>query len=146
MRPMSAEQVVEFMTTGSRTGKLALTRSNGSPTVTPIWFDVDSATGEFVFMTGAESAKAKMLRRDPRVSICVDVMEFPFDFARVDGTAAITTFDEDPEAIRHWATETCRRFVGDHRADEFGARNGGADEILVRVAPTKYVGAFGVSD
>lgn len=146
MRPMSPEQVVEFMTTGSRTGKLALVRKDGSPTVTPVWFDVDAETGDVVFMTGKDSAKAKMLRREPRVSICVDVMEMPYDFARIDGVATITEYADDPAAIRHWATETCRRFVGDDRAEEFGARNGGDDEILVRVTPTKYVGAFGVSD
>jgi PPOX class probable F420-dependent enzyme len=143
---MSPAEVVEFMTTGSRTGKLALVRKDGSPTVTPVWFDVDPETGDFVFMTGAESAKAKMLRREPRVSICVDVMEMPYDFARIDGVATITEYHDDPDAIRYWATETCRRFVGTDRADEFGARNGGDDEILVRVRPTKYVGAFGVSD
>lgn len=146
MRPMSPEEVVAFMTTGSRTGKLALVRKDGSPTVTPVWFDVDAATGDFVFMTGKDSAKAKMLRREPRVSIVVDVMEMPFDFARIDGIATITESEDEPAAIRHWATETCRRFVGDERAEEFGARNGGDDEILVRVRPTKYVGAFGVSD
>ena len=146
MRPMTPDEVVEFMTTGSRTGKLALVRKDGSPTVTPIWFDVDPDTGDFVFMTGAESAKATMLRREPRVSICVDVMEMPYDFARVDGVASITEYADDPEAIRHWATVTCRRFVGDGRAEEFGARNGGDDEILVRVRPTKYVGGFGVSE
>ncbi len=146
MRPMSPEQVVEFMTTGSRTGKLALVRKDGSPTVTPVWFDVDPSTGHFVFMTGKDSLKARILRRDPRVSICVDVMEMPFDFARIDGTAEITSYDDDPAALRHWATETCRRFVGDDRAAEFGARNSGDDEILVRVTPSKYVGAYGVSD
>ena len=146
MRPMSPDEVIAFMTTGSRTGKLALTRKDGSPTVTPVWFDVDPATGDLVFMTGAESAKAKMLRRDPRVSICVDVMEMPVDFARVDGTASIATYEDDSAALRHWATETCRRFVGDEQAEAFGIRNSGDDEILVRVTPTKYVGAFGVSD
>ena len=103
-------------------------------------------TGDFVFMTGKDSAKARMLRREARVSICVDVMEMPYDFARIDGVAAITGYEDDPDAIRHWAIETCRRFVGDDRAGEFGARNGGDDEILVRVTPTRYVGAFGVSD
>ena len=146
MRPMSPDEVVAFMTTGSRTGKLALVRKDGSPTVTPVWFDVDHETGDFVFMTGKDSAKARMLRREARVSICVDVMEMPYDFARIDGVAAITGYEDDPDAIRHWAIETCRRFVGDDRAGEFGARNGGDDEILVRVTPTRYVGAFGVSD
>ncbi|MEM9204633.1 MAG: PPOX class F420-dependent oxidoreductase [Actinomycetota bacterium] len=146
MRPMSPEEVVAFMTTGSRTGKLALVRKNGSPTVTPVWFTVDPDNGDVVFMTGKDSPKARMLAREPRVSICVDVMEMPYDFARIDGVAAITTYDEDPVAVRYWATESCRRFVGDDRAEEFGARNGGDDEVVVRVTPTKYVGAFGVSD
>ena len=146
MRPMSPAEVVDFMTTGSRTGKIALVRKDGSPTVTPIWFDVDPATGDFVFMTGKDSGKAKMLRREPRVSICVDEMEMPFAFARVDGIASITTYDDDPAALRYWATETCRRYVGAERAEEYGVRNSGDDEILVRVTPTVLVGAQGVSD
>ena len=146
MRPMSPDEVVEFMTTGSRTGKLALVRKDGSPTVTPIWFDVDPATGDFMFMTGKDSGKAKMLGRDPRVSICVDLMETPYAFARVDGTASIITYEQDAAALRHWATETCRRYVGDDRAEAFGIRNSGADEILVRVTATTLVGADGVTD
>lgn len=146
MRPMSETEVIEFMTTGSRTGKLAVVRRDGRPVVTPIWFDVDPATGDLVFMTGAASLKANCMRRDPRVSICVDVMEFPYDFARVDGTATLTSHAEDAAALRHWATETCRRYVGADRAAEYGARNSGADEVLVRVTPTVLRGAFGVSD
>ncbi len=146
MTPMSPEQVVDFMRTGSRTGKLGVTRKDGRPHVVPIWFDVDDATGEFVFMMGKDSLKARCIRRDPRVVICVDTMEMPFDFARVDGTASITTYDEDPVAMLHWATTTCRRYVGDERAEEYGRRNGGADEVLVRVQPTNYVGAAGVAD
>lgn len=146
MRPMSDTEVIDFMTTGSRTGKIAVVRKDGSPHVVPIWFDVDRESGQLVFVMGKESLKARCIRRDPRVSICVDVMEFPFDFARVDGTAEITTHEEDAAALRHWATESCRRFVGDERAEEFGRRNSGDDEVLVRVTPTRLVGAFGISD
>ncbi|MEM7141574.1 MAG: PPOX class F420-dependent oxidoreductase [Actinomycetota bacterium] len=146
MTPMTDTDVVEFMTSGSRTGKLAVVRKDGRPHVVPVWFDVDGATGEFVFMMGKDSLKARCIRREPRVSICVDVMDFPFDFARVDGVAAITTYEEDPAALRHWATETCRRYVGDDRAEEFGERNSGDDEVLVRVTPNRMVGAFGISD
>ena len=39
-----------------------------------------------------------------------------------------------------------RRFVGDERAEQFGERNADPDELLVRVKPTRYVGAWGVSD
>ena len=134
------------MRAGSRTGKLAVTRRDGSPHVSPVWFEFDDATGELVFLTQANSVKGRCLRRDPRVSICVDTMEMPYDFARIDGTATLASHDNDPAALLHWATETCRRYVGDARADEFGRRNATPDELLVRIMPTRYLGAFGVSD
>ena len=143
---MSPDEVVAFMRDGSRTGKLAVTRKDGRPHVVPIWFDFDDATGEIVFVMGKDSLKARCIQRDPRVAICVDTMEMPFDFARIDGVASLATFDDDPEAMLHWATATCRRYVGDERAEEFGRRNADPDELLVRVQPTNYVGAHGVSD
>ena len=51
----AADQVVAFMREGSRTGKLAVTRKDGSPHVVPIWFDFDDDTGELVFVMGKES-------------------------------------------------------------------------------------------
>ena len=146
MRPMSPDEVLAFACEGSKTGKLAVTRKDGRPHVSPIWFDLDAETGELVFVTQAESVKGRCIKRDPRVSICVDVQEMPFDFARVDGTATWTPYEDDPDAMVHWATETCRRYVGDERAEEFGRRNAHPSEMLVRVTPTNLLGAFGVSD
>ncbi len=143
---MTPAEVVEFMSEGSRTGKLAVVRRDGSPHVVPVWFDFDPETGDVMFVTGGDSLKARCMRRDPRVSICVDVMEMPFAFARVDGVAEITTHSEDPSALRRWATETCRRYVGEERAVEFGVRNSDPGEVLVRVTPTRHVGAFGITD
>jgi len=146
MTPMTETEVTIFMSKGSRTGKLAVTRADGSPHVSPIWFGFDPETGEAVFVTGAESLKARCMARDPRVSLCVDEMEMPFAFARIDGVATITGYDDDPEGMLRWATETCRRYVGDERAEEFGRRNADQAEVLVRVRPTRYVGATGITD
>ena len=143
---MTPDQVLSFMRTGSRTGKLAVTRKDGRPHIVPIWFDVDDATGELVFVMAKDSLKARCIRRDPRVAICVDTMEMPYDFARVDGIASITAYEADPDGMLHWATETCRRYVGDERAEEFGRRNAVPEEVLVRVRPTNYVGATSITD
>ena len=146
MTPMTPGQVVAFMCEGSRTGKLGVTRKDGRPHIAPVWFDLDAATGELVFVMGKDSLKARCIARDPRVAICVDTMEMPYDFARIDGVASLATYEEDPQAMLHWATETCRRYVGDDRAEEFGRRNADPAEFLVRVRPTHYVGAMGVSN
>ncbi|MDH3299339.1 MAG: PPOX class F420-dependent oxidoreductase [Acidimicrobiia bacterium] len=146
MRPMRDDEVVAFMREGSRTGKLGVVRADGRPHVVPIWFDFDDDTGDLIFVMGSGSLKARCIARDPRVTVCVDEMQFPFAFARIDGVATTYTHDDDPEAMLHWATETCRRFVGDDRAEEFGRRNADPHELLVRVRPTRHVGATGVAD
>jgi PPOX class probable F420-dependent enzyme len=137
---MTTTEVRTFMGTGPKTGKLATVRADGSPHVAPVWFAFDPATGDLVFMTWHDSIKARNMQREPRVSICVDEESFPFAWARVDGTA---TFESD-DLVR-WATETCRRYVGDDRAEEFGARNGVEGELVVRVTPIRMVGATNIA-
>jgi PPOX class probable F420-dependent enzyme len=138
---MTEAEIRAFMGKGSKTGKLATVRADGGPHVAPVWFAFDPDTGDPVFMTWHTSLKAKNMRRDPRVSICVDDEAFPFAWARIDGTV---TFGEDN--LVFWSTMTCRRYVGDGQAAEFGARNGVAGELVVRVTPTRLVGQTGVAD
>ncbi len=141
-RRMDRDEVRAFMLEGSRTGKLATVRSDGGPHVAAVWFSFDDA-GRAVFLTGGSTLKARNMRRDPRVSLLVDLEEMPFAWARLDGVA---TFSEDPDELGHWATETARRYVGDERAEEFGRRNGVPGEIVVTVTPTRLTGALGVTD
>ena len=75
-----------FLAAGTRTGKLAVVTRDGAPMVVPIWFVVDD-DGSLVFNTGAETTKGRAIRRDPRVSICVDDDRPPFAFVRVDRAA-----------------------------------------------------------
>ena len=140
MAKMTEAEIRSFMGSGSKTGKLATVRVDGSPHVTPIWFTFDDATGDLVFMTLHASLKARNLQRDPRISICVDDESYPFAWARVDGAATISEND-----LVHWATETSRRYVGDDQAAAYGARNGVAGELVVRVRPTRMVGEANVA-
>ena len=139
-RAMNEAEIRSFMGAGSRTGKLATVRPDGRPHVVPIWFTFDDA-GDLVFMTWHTSLKAGNMRRDPRVSICVDDETFPFAWARLDGVASFSEADRV-----HWATETSRRYVGDARAATFGARNGVEGELVVRVRPTRLTGQTGIAD
>jgi PPOX class probable F420-dependent enzyme len=134
MATMTTEQWHEFVMTGTRTGKLAVTRADGQPHVTPVWFVLDGE--DILLTTESTSVKGRNLRRDPRVCLCVDDQQPPYSFVVVNGQATLT---EDLDELRHWATVIGGRYMGAGRAAEYGARNGVPGELLVRIKPTKVI-------
>lgn len=139
---MTSDDTRAFLMAGTRTGKLAVVTQAGAPLVVPIWFVVDD-DDSLVFTTGADTMKGRAIRRDPRVSICVDDDRPPFAFVRVDGTAEVS---DDVAAMRPWATAIARRYMGDALAEEYGTRNAVVGELLVRVRPTRVVALAGIAD
>jgi PPOX class probable F420-dependent enzyme len=135
MRRMNEAEIRAFLTFGTRTGKLAVARLDGSPMVVPIWFGVDD-DDTLLFTTWAESIKGKSLRRDGRVSMCVDEEQPPYAYVRVDGVA---TLSDDLEQLRAWATRIAGRYMGAELAEQYGRRNGVPGELLVRITPTRTV-------
>lgn len=132
--------VVDFLSTGTRTGMLGYLARDGRPLVAPVWFIVDD--GRLVFNTGSDTAKGRSLQRDPRVVITVDDPHPPFSFVQVQG---VVELDEDPAALVDTATRIAARYMGPERADEYGRRNGVPGELIVRVTPTKVIKAFNVA-
>jgi PPOX class probable F420-dependent enzyme len=134
--PMTADEVRRFLGEGTRTGKLAWVAPSGQPHVAPIWFLVDDAADglELVFNTGAETAKGRALRREPRVSLVVDDERPPFSFVKVTGSVVLS---DDIDEVRRWAARLGGRYMGADRAEEFGARNGVPGELLVRLVAAK---------
>ena len=47
---------------------------------------------------------------------------------------------DDIEAVRVWAARIGGRYMGAHRAAEYGRTNGVPGQVLVRIRPTKVVG------
>ncbi|HEY3095716.1 MAG TPA: PPOX class F420-dependent oxidoreductase [Acidimicrobiia bacterium] len=140
-REMTRDETRAFLLEGTRTGKLATTRGDGQPHVTPIWFVMDDS--ELVFTTGGSSLKAKGIRRDARVCVCVDDQAPPYSYVIVLGTA---TLSNDLDELRRWATLIGGRYMGSDRAEEFGARNAVPGELLVRITPTRVIAEAAVAD
>jgi PPOX class probable F420-dependent enzyme len=148
---MDDEEVAAFLASRpARTAKLATVRADGRPHIAPIWYVLDRSTagpdspvGDLVFNTAATTVKGRNLTRDPRLALCVDDDAPPFTFVIVEGTA---TWSEDPEALRHWATVIGGRYMGDDRADAYGARNGVPGELVVRLRPTRITASARVAD
>lgn len=126
------EEQRAFLLHGTRTGKLATVRKDGRAHIVPIWFTLDGET--LVFNTGERSVKAANMRRDPRVSLCVDDETAPYAYLVIEGTATWTT---DLDELLTWSTRIGGRYMGEARAEEFGKRNGVPGELLVRITPTK---------
>lgn len=139
---MSPDECRAFLAHGTRTGKLATVRADGSPHVAPVWFLVEP-DGAIIFNTGAGTAKGRNLLRDPRACLVVDDESPPFAFVRVDGTVDIS---EDPAALLDSATRIAARYMGPDHAEAFGRRNGVPGELLVRLRPARMVGERGVAD
>jgi PPOX class probable F420-dependent enzyme len=132
---MTDDETRDFLRAGTRTAKLATVAHDGSPRVVPIWF-VLADDGTVVFTCDGRSLKAKSLRRDPRIALCVDLTEPPYAFVEIIGTAQLS---EDVDELRPWATLVAARYMGTDRAEEFGRRNAVPGELLVRVTPTKVI-------
>ena len=138
---MSRDEWREFLEHGTRTAKLAITRRDGRPHVVPVWFVLDG--DDLVFTTGANTLKARSIRRDGRVCLCVDDERPPYAYVMVEGRAALS---DDLEQMRRHATRIGGRYMGDERAEEFGRRNAGPGELLARVAPERVVALDGIAD
>ena len=142
-RTMTDQEVVAFLTSDPpHTGKLATTRADGRPHVAPIWFARDD-DGALWFTTGADTVKGRTIRREPRVSMCVDDERPPFTFVVLDGTAEVV---EDADLLLHWATVVGGRYMGAERAEEYGKRNAVAGELLIRFRPQHVTAIKDIAD
>jgi PPOX class probable F420-dependent enzyme len=132
--------VRDFLSHGTRTGKLGFLAASGRPLVAPVWFIVED--GSLVFNTGKDTAKGRALARDPRVSLCVDREEPPYAFVQVQGEAELS---ENPAELLRTATAIAARYMGAGRAAEFGQRNAVPGELVVRLRPSKVLATFDIT-
>ena len=140
-REMTTEEYRDFLLGSVRTATLATVRADGRPHAAPIWYHLDGEM--FVFMTGKNTVKGRNLRRDPRLSLCIDDERPPFHFVIVEGFATLA--DGDPDLL-HWATRIGGRYMGEDQAEAFGRRNAVPGELLVRVAPKKVLAYADIAD
>ncbi|MFI9050984.1 PPOX class F420-dependent oxidoreductase [Streptomyces sp. NPDC053427] len=134
-----------FVSHGTRTGKLAVTRASGEPHVTPIWFLLDDAPSppEIVFTVWGDSLKARVLRRSPHFSLCVDDQAPPYSYVQLNGTARL---DDNPAELLTWATRLGNRYMGQENAAAYGRRNAVPGEFLVRARIDRIIARSGIAD
>lgn len=141
MPKMTETEWKEFITQGTRTGKLATTRKDGRPHVVPIWFVLDG--DELVFNTGESTVKGRSLVRTGQASLCVDDETPPFSFVTISGPVTVST---DPDELLDSATRIAARYMGEQRAEEFGRRNAVEGELVVRLRAEHVIAVSRLAD
>ena len=138
---MAGDELNQFLIAGTRTGKLATTRADGSPHVAPIWFILDG--DDLIFMTGENTVKGRAMLRDQRVAISIDDENPPFAFAIIEGVVSIS---RDLEEMLPISIAIARRYMGDDQADEYGRRNAVQGELLLRLHRVKVTAVAELAD
>ncbi len=120
---------------GRHVAVLVTLASDGHPVPTPLWYLYRD--GSLYFRTAASSAKIANLKRDPRVSVCVQDERAPYKAAIIHGLAEVRD-DLD------WLTAAIpRHYLGlvgalGYRASSRGSIERGA-EVAIVVRPERIV-------
>jgi len=134
---MSRDEIKDFLLQGTFTGKLGTINKDGTPHVVPIWYTVDGENN-IIFNTGDKSVKAKNIRRDNRVRLCVDDQTPLFSFVTINGIAEIIS--NEPSEVYKWAKIIAARYMGYNKSEEYGRRNSAEGELLVKIKPIRVIG------
>ena len=141
MTEMSKKEIRDFLMQGTLTGKLATVKHDGSSHVVPIWFVLDNENskrrGNIIFTTYSTSVKANNIRRNNRVSICIDDQTRPFSFVTIFGSTKIHIHKQ--KEVLKWATKIAERYMGKKNAEAYGRRNSGEGAVLVKINSTKII-------
>ena len=142
MPDMSKDEIKSFLLKGTFTGKLGTINKNGTPHVVPIWYTLDE--DNIIFNTSDNSVKAKNIRHDNRVRLCVDDQAPLYSFVTIDGIAEIIS--GEPSIIFKWAKIIAARYMGDDKAEEYGKRNSSEGELLIKIKPIKVIGQKDIAE
>ena len=134
---MTEDEIKDFLLQGTFTGKLGTINKDGTPHVVQIWYTVDTEDN-IIFNTSDKSVKAKNIRRDNRVRLCVDDQTPLFSFVTINGIAEIIS--NEPSEVYKWAKIIAARYMGYNKSEEYGRRNSAEGELLVKIKPTRVIG------
>ena len=104
----SRDELLTFLRERSK-AVIMTTRRDGRPQSSPVTCGVDPE-GRLVVSTYPERAKARNVRRDPRVSVCMLSDEFNGPYVHVDGTAEVLDLPAALEPL----VDYYRALAGEH--------------------------------
>ena len=137
MSEMTKDEIKKFLLQGTFTDKLGTINKDGTPHVVPIWYTVDEED-KIIFNTGDKSVKAKNIRRDNRVRLCIDDQTPLFSFVTIDGIVELIS--NEPGEVYKWAKIIAARYMGNDKSEVYGRRNSAEGELMIKIKPVRVIG------
>ena len=135
---MNRKERQEFLA-GVHVGILSIPRDGAGPLTCPIWYQYEPG-GDVVFVTGADSRKARLIEPGTRVSFLVQQEDMPPKYVSFEGSVVSIEKASVDDHVRPIA----RRYLGDQIGDQYIDSTRGTnipDEILVRIRPEHWLSA-----
>ena len=97
--------------------RIGVTRADGSPLVTPIWYVHDD--GAIWFTPRARSEWFACLRGDPRAALCIDEDRLPYRKVLAEGTAELVHDVGHDDEWRDLYRRIAGRYIDEHSAEAY---------------------------
>ncbi|HYK87327.1 MAG TPA: PPOX class F420-dependent oxidoreductase [Acidobacteriota bacterium] len=107
---------------------LATIMSDGSPQVTPVWFDYDA--GYVIVNTAKGRVKDRNMRRSPRVALSIMDPRNPYRYIEIRGRVAEVTEAGADEHIDKMA----KKYL---KVEKYPYRSPGEVRVLYKIAPER---------
>jgi PPOX class probable F420-dependent enzyme len=110
---------------------VATIRKDGTAQLTPTWYLWDGEV--FTISTLTWTHKYKNLKRDPRVTLCIDGFQRHTQYVQVSGTAEVVEGDVE-EATK----EIIRKYEPDEETTQRHWDEAKADRVIIRLRPDRW--------
>ena len=118
-----------------RVAVLAIERSDKGPLCAPVWYRYTD-DGRFQIAMANDSAKALLLRRSGRASLCVQQEALPYQYVTAEGEVSVDAVsDAERDAFLR---EVAVRYLGDELGQQYADNFPGHEEAIVTLTPRRW--------
>lgn len=114
-------------------GVVAVERSDRAPLTVPIWYGYEPG-GEVLLWTQRGSIKEKLIRAAGRFSIAVQDEQPPYRYVTAEGD--VTAIEPAHDAV---VRAIAVRYLGEDDGNAFTEQNLGADSVVIRMSPRRWL-------
>jgi nitroimidazol reductase NimA-like FMN-containing flavoprotein (pyridoxamine 5'-phosphate oxidase superfamily) len=121
---------------GTRVAVIGITRSERAPLLAPVWYEYDSADACFRVVISSTSAKARLLSRTGRATICVQEDGERYGYVAAEGPVACRPLSQSE--CREVMLSMALRYLGPNDGTRFADEFAEPDVQLVTLTPQSW--------